>query len=133
MLAEEAQLKFGQYKVEQVQFTPAVKMEMGMPLLAAFQDRNVRIPAVPAIREDLHKTRKTTTAAGNVRLEADSDDAGHADRFWALALALHAGATMDSGPVFGETVRLDRAADDDPVRLRPDPDRDAVASTRFAY
>jgi phage FluMu gp28-like protein len=92
MLAEEAQLKFGPYKVEQVTFTPAVKMELGMPLLAAVQDRAVRIPALPAIREDLHKIRKTTTAANNVRLEAESDDAGHADRFWALALALHAGA-----------------------------------------
>jgi phage FluMu gp28-like protein len=93
MLAEEAQLKFGQYKVEQIQFNNPVKIELGMPLLAAFQDRAVRIPASPAIREDLHKIRKTTTAAGNIRLEAESDDAGHADRFWALALALHAGAT----------------------------------------
>jgi phage FluMu gp28-like protein len=92
MLAEEAQLEFGQYKVEQVTFTNAVKIELGMPLLAAVQDRAVRIPALPAIREDLHKIRKTTTAANNVRLEAESDDAGHADRFWALALALHAGA-----------------------------------------
>jgi phage FluMu gp28-like protein len=92
MLAEEAQLKFGEYKVEQVTFTAAVKMELGMPLLAAVQDRAVRIPALPAVREDLHKIRKTTTAANNVRLEAESDDAGHADRFWALALALHAGA-----------------------------------------
>jgi phage FluMu gp28-like protein len=93
MLAEEAQLKFGQYKVEQVTFTNAVKLELGMPLLAAVQDRAVRIPALPAIREDLHKIRKTTTAANNVRLEAESDDAGHADRFWALALALHASAS----------------------------------------
>lgn len=92
MLAEEAQLRHGQYKVEAVTFTPAVKMELGMPLLAAFQDRGARIPALPAVREDLHKIRKTTTAAGNVRLEASSDDEGHADRFWALALALHAAA-----------------------------------------
>jgi phage FluMu gp28-like protein len=92
MLAEEAQIKHGEYKVEAVQFTAPVKMELGMPLLAAFQDRAVRIPALPAVREDLHKIRKTVTAANNVRLEADSDDDGHADRFWALALALHAGA-----------------------------------------
>jgi phage FluMu gp28-like protein len=92
MIAEEAQLEFGQYKVEQVSFTTAVQIELGMPLLAAVQDRAVRIPALPAFREDLHKIRKTTTAANNVRLEAESDDAGHADRFWALALALHAGA-----------------------------------------
>jgi phage FluMu gp28-like protein len=26
-----------------------------------------------------------------VRFVADSDDSGHADRFWSLALAIHAG------------------------------------------
>jgi phage FluMu gp28-like protein len=83
-------------------------MELGMPLLAAFQDRAVRIPAVPAIREDLHKIRKTATAAGNVRLEADSDDAGHADRFWALALALHAGADH-AGPCTFQQIGGDEA------------------------
>jgi phage FluMu gp28-like protein len=103
MLAEEAQLRHGQYRVEQVQFTAPVKMELGMPMVAAFEDRTVRIPALAAVREDLHKTRKTTTAAGNVRLEASSDDAGHADRFWALALALHAGKSV-AGPVESEAV-----------------------------
>jgi phage FluMu gp28-like protein len=97
MMAELLQKRFGQYTVEQVQFTNAVKLDLGMPLLQAFQDRAVRVPADATIREDLHKTRRTTTAAGNVRLEADSDDAGHADRFWALALAVHAGA-KSSGP-----------------------------------
>lgn len=111
MLAEEAQLRYGQYRVEQVQFTAPVKMELGMPLLAAFQDRAVRIPAVPAIREDLHKTRRTVTAAGNVRLEADSDEAGHADRFWALALALHAGSGA-SGPVAFERAAMLRGGDE---------------------
>ena len=90
MLAEELQLRFGQYTVEAVQFTAPVKLDLGMPLLQAFQDRTVRIPASPEIREDLHKIRKTVTAANNVRLEAESDDAGHADRFWSLALGVHA-------------------------------------------
>lgn len=91
MLAEYLQTEFGPYTVEAVQFTNAVKLDLGMPMLQAFQDRAVRIPADNSIREDLHKVRRTATAAGNVRLEAESDDDGHADRFWALALALHAG------------------------------------------
>ena len=61
-----------------------------MPLVRLIQDRLVRVPADPATREDLHKVRRTVTAAGNVRLDAPRDDAGHADRFWALALAYHA-------------------------------------------
>jgi phage FluMu gp28-like protein len=100
MLAEELQLRFGAYTVEQVQFTGPVKLDLGMPLLQAFQDRAVRIPADAAIREDLHKIRRTVTAANNVRLEAESDEAGHADRFWALALAVHAGkGAAEAAPI----------------------------------
>jgi phage FluMu gp28-like protein len=102
MMAEQLQQRFGAYTVEQVNFTNAVKLDLGMPLLQAFQDRQIRIPTDAVIREDLHKTRKTTTAAGNVRLEADSDDAGHADRFWALALAVH--AAKESTSPFAPTV-----------------------------
>lgn len=88
-LAEDLALKYGS-RVESCQFSHAVQMEVGMPMLPLFQDRAIRIPADQTIRESLHKIRKTATAAGNVRLEAESDDAGHADEFWACALAAHA-------------------------------------------
>ena len=78
------------HRVEPVHFSAPVKGELAMPLVRLFQDKLVRIPAAPEVREDLHKVRKVVTAAGNVRLEAPRDDAGHADRFWALALATHA-------------------------------------------
>lgn len=42
------------------------------------------------IRADLRKVQKVTTAAGNIRFVAESTPDGHADRFWALALAIHA-------------------------------------------
>jgi phage FluMu gp28-like protein len=100
MLAEEAQRLYGQYKVEAVNFSGPVKAELAMPMLRAFQDRTVRIPQAREIRDDLHKIRKTTTAAGNIRFEADRDDAGHADRFWALALGLHAAATTRAAGYF---------------------------------
>jgi phage FluMu gp28-like protein len=77
-------------RVEGVLFTAQVKMSLGMPLVRLFQDALVRVPAIDAVREDLHKVRKDTTAAGNVRLVADDDDDGHADRFWGLALAYQA-------------------------------------------
>jgi phage FluMu gp28-like protein len=111
MLAENLQQDFGAYQVEAITFTNAVKLELGMPLLRAFDDRAIRIPALPAVREDLHKVRKTATAAGNVRLEAESDDAGHADRFWSLALALHAAG--------GESVYFAPVAVDGDLWARP--------------
>lgn len=89
MLAERLAMRWGS-RVEAVTFTQPVKAELAMPLLRLFQDKLVRIPASPEIREDLHKVRKIVTAANNVRLDSDRDESGHADRFWALALAYHA-------------------------------------------
>lgn len=96
-LAERAADRFGRYRVEGVRFSGPVKEELAYPLRAAFEDKNVRIPRSDAIRADLRAVRKTTTAAGNVRFEAERGPEGHADRFWALALALHAGAEKGSG------------------------------------
>ena len=105
MLAEELQNLFGRYRVEAVNFSAPVKEALAMPLKAAFEDRRIRIASDPEIREDLHKVKKTTTAAGNIRSEGERDDSGHSDRFWALALAVHAASGDDTGPsgIFGLT------------------------------
>lgn len=130
MLAEEAQRKHGMYRVEAVQFTGPVKAELAMPMLARFQDRRVRIPPDKDLRDDLHKVRKVTTASGNIRYEAERDDAGHSDRFWAVALALHAGASGYGGPVFGETpsMRPFLASSPRDGYLRPDHSDDERAA-----
>lgn len=91
-LAEEAQDAFGRYRIEPVTFTAAVKDELAHDLRRLFEDRRLRIPADRAIREDLHSVRKLATAAGNIRFDAERTGDGHADRFWALALAAHAAA-----------------------------------------
>ena len=78
-------------RVEGVTFTGPSKEAMAFPLRGAFEDRTIRLPADEQIRADLRKVKKTTTAAGNIRFDAQRDAGGHADRFWALALALHAG------------------------------------------
>jgi phage FluMu gp28-like protein len=88
-MAERLRGKWG-YRVEPVTFTAPAKAELAMPLRRLFEDRLVRVPSDPSVREDLHKVRKVVTAAGNVRLDAARDESGHADRFWALALAYHA-------------------------------------------
>lgn len=94
--AERARQRFGN-KVEGVGFTGAVKEDLAYPVRSAFEDRSIRIPfADDPFIADIRKIRKETTASGNIRFIADSDDAGHADRFWALALAIHAGKTAQS-------------------------------------
>lgn len=93
--AERARQRFG-WKVEGVTFTGPVKEELAYPLRGAFEDRRVRIPAPEhnkGIRPDLRAIKKETTQSGNIRFTADRGKNGHSDRFWALALALHAGQT----------------------------------------
>jgi phage FluMu gp28-like protein len=97
-LAEEAIEAF-KSRVEAVDFTEPVKQELAITQLRTFQDRAVRIPADRIIREDLHSVQKHTTAAGNIRYLAERTADGHADRFWALALALHAAISVPAGRV----------------------------------
>lgn len=91
-LAEEAQEEFGRFRVEPVNFSAALKEEMAYNLYTQAEDRTVLIPSEFAIREDLHSVRKIITGSGNIRFDvaAAENTSGHADRFWALALALHA-------------------------------------------
>lgn len=89
--AERARQRFGNYKVEEVKFTGPVKEELAYPLKAVFEDRTIRIPLRKEIRADLRAVGKETTASGNIRFTAERNANGHADRFWAVALALHAG------------------------------------------
>lgn len=89
---DDAQDAFGENRVEAVTFTGPVKEALAYPLRGAMEDRKVRIPDDAKIRADLRKVQKVTTAAGNIRFVAESTPDGHADRFWALALALHAGS-----------------------------------------
>lgn len=87
---EDAKRKFGEYSVEGVVFGPKTKLDMANCLKRRFEDRQIRIPVSRDLREDIHGVKKLTTSAGNVRFDAESTDKGHSDRFWALALAVHA-------------------------------------------
>ncbi len=101
-LAEEAIDRFGP-TVEAVLFTQKVKEDLAVTLRRKFEDRQVRIPADRDIREDFHSVKKFTTSAGNIRFNAERTDLGHADRFWAAALGVHAGSTAGGGIIEFET------------------------------
>jgi len=94
---DDAQAKFGKYAVELVTFTGRVKEELAYPVRGKMEDRRLRIPHDPKIRADLRAVTKQTTAAGNIRFTAERTPDGHSDRFWALALAIHAASTPMGG------------------------------------
>lgn len=108
---DDAQKQFGHDRIELVTFTAHVKERLAYPLRGRMEDRNLRLPYDPTVRADLRAVTKTTTAAGNIRFEAERTADGHADRFWALALANEA-ATRPT-EAFGYI----------PVKPRPGADR----------
>jgi phage FluMu gp28-like protein len=89
-------------KGESVKFSLGVKDELASPVRGYFEDRRVRVPAERRVREDLHSVRMTRTAAGHPRFDAERSAAGHADWFWALALALHAAGSRRGGQMMSE-------------------------------
>jgi phage FluMu gp28-like protein len=132
MLAQEAAREFGESRVEQVRFTLPMKEELAMPVRRAFEDRTVRIPADVRIREDLHKIRKTQTAGGALRFDAERDGDGHADAFWAKALCQRARGTGGAGGWDGSgLVSVKQATHMNPNPDRPD-DEDDERGRRFA-
>jgi len=107
-LAEELARKWGELKVIRVYFTNKIKEELASRVKAVFEDRIIAIPPDKDLIEDLHSVKKTLTPAGNVRYEGATEDS-HADRFWSLALALHAAAQEEEKPItpiFFATPRL---------------------------
>jgi phage FluMu gp28-like protein len=78
-------------RVEPVDFTLSTKEDLATGMYAAFNEKRVRIPSHEAqLRDDVCSLRRIVTSAGNIRYDAARTRDGHADRAWALALALHA-------------------------------------------
>ena len=88
-LAEAAERAFPS-RVEKIVFTPRVQADLAGRLRMLAEQGRLRIPADEAVLSDWHAVRCATTSAGCVRFRADRTADGHADRFWAAALGLHA-------------------------------------------
>ncbi len=102
---EDAKRRHGSLRVEGVIFTLQTKLLLATCIKQSMQDRKERIPmGDEALRIDLHKIKKEPTATGAARFVADSDSAGHADRFWAGALATYAAS---STPMVCDFIRVD--------------------------
>jgi phage FluMu gp28-like protein len=89
-LAESAVEDFGAHRVEAVTFTPALKSQLAGRLRVAVEAQHIRIPVDEAIRNDWHSLGRSVSETGHFRLDAAHGAGGHADRFWAAALALQA-------------------------------------------
>lgn len=96
--AERAVKRYTEWRAHPVTFTAEAKENLAYPLRTAFEQRLIRIPGEKEVLADLRSVRKEITATGGIRFSAGRSENGHADRFWALALAYDAGRTWQRGP-----------------------------------
>jgi phage FluMu gp28-like protein len=75
--------------VEPITFTNPLKSEMAHRVKVAMQAGAFWIPPDDEIVEDFSSLERNVTEAGREQLTAPSGPTGHADRFWAAALAVH--------------------------------------------
>lgn len=144
-LVEYAQEKWGDQKVCGVNFsttepisdkiraegrkaeTARVTEIMATELLACFEDRSIEIHVELDAdgRDDLRKPEKITSPGGRVSIAAVRDEAGHADHFWAFALAVRA-ALQGGGdgtwtPEAIAAMKVDNAGNSVTGRVRREP------------
>ena len=92
---EDAKRRHGEDRVEGVLFSAARKLDLATEMKQRFQDKRVRIPAGDTVlRADLHAISAVTGPTGIRRLVSDGETDGHADRFWAAALACGSAVTQ---------------------------------------
>jgi phage FluMu gp28-like protein len=94
-LAESLAQEFGP-RVEPVVFTAAMKENLAFRTRRRMEDGLTRLPDTRDVRRAFSAVKKFVTAAGNLRFDAARTEAGHADEFWAKALADYA---ADCAPV----------------------------------
>ncbi len=85
-LAESLAQEFGA-RVEPVIFTAAVKEDLAYRTKRRMESGLTVLPDSREIRRAFSAVKKFVTVSGNVRFDAARTDAGHADEFWAKALA----------------------------------------------
>ena len=91
--------------------TARITEVLATQLLELFEQRLIEIPVDSQLRDDLRKPEKITAPGGRVSIAATRDEAGHADHFWSLALAVRAAAQAPSAyPLRVCRTRMARAA-----------------------
>ncbi|MCY4405248.1 MAG: hypothetical protein OXC15_02670, partial [Rhodospirillaceae bacterium] len=103
-VVEQWQDDHGTHTVEGVIMSGPRRLDVATALREAAEDRRLRIPPDDALRRDLHSIRTESGPTGAPRLLTERGDTdGHADRFWAIALAC-AAAASGRGPIEGASV-----------------------------
>lgn len=77
-------------RVTALHFTCELKEAMARQVKRDLQAGILALPRQRSLLEQMHSVRRTLLGSGRVRYDAPVVDSNHADKFWALAMALHA-------------------------------------------
>ncbi len=100
-MVEQLQREFPD-QVEGVEFTASVKERLAVLARRRLEEGKVRLPDDPRVRHAFRAVRKSVNSAGQARFDAGHDSHyGHADHFWAFALAeAAADSALNARPEF---------------------------------
>lgn len=84
-------LKSKHHQVKPITFTLETKEAMIINLKKLMEDKKIKIPNDPLLINSIHAIKRKETETIHLKFEVDSTikDIGHADLFWALALAVY--------------------------------------------
>jgi len=87
---ETLQREFTSAVLEGVKFNPAVKEELAMGVKEGLEKNEFMLQNDNKFHRQIHSIKRMATSGGNVRYDSERDEDGHADSFWAWALANYA-------------------------------------------
>jgi phage FluMu gp28-like protein len=89
-LCERLQAEFGETKVEGVLFNQESKETLAIAVRTGLERREFLLQNDDKFHRQIHSIKRMPTPGGHFRYDSQRDEQGHADSFWAWALAYHA-------------------------------------------
>ena len=91
-LAENLRSEF-RSRCEGVSLVGQIKETLAVDLHIIFENEEIQLPRNRELTSQIHSIKKSSTDAGYSRYDTEKNERHHADKFWALALAVHAVGT----------------------------------------
>lgn len=98
-LAENAQKRYGE-RVEQYRFSLQSKEVLAMNVKMGLERREYELDNNREFHAQIHSIKRTPSSGGGFRYDAERNERGHADSFWAWALASYAASGKNTTPSF---------------------------------
>jgi phage FluMu gp28-like protein len=93
-LCEQLKKEMGSSRIEGVLFTPENKEHLAIMVRTGLERGEFLLHNSRAFHRQIHSIKRIVGAGGRFRYDSERNAEGHADSFWAWALAVHAAARM---------------------------------------